>query len=651
MALLPISTTRVSDPLRNQRLQGQLNADQVALQRSFDQLSTGLRVMRVSDDPAAAGRAITLQRGISHAQQLSRNAGVTESFYAATESALANLGDSLIGARGATVEAAQNILSPQERDALAHTVSQAITAAVNSANTMFREHQLLGGHLQSGNALRIEGGGVVFSGTETIGQTHIGGGTPVAIGVSGTDALGLAGTIAGGPSLSAALDLATPLADVRQGRGVQGEIIRVSDGGNWVEVDLRAARSMGDVAQSLQSLSFSGRTLDVTVLPDGLSIAYADGLGGTLAIDDLPGGRMAKDLAIRNMAGQSPSPVIATDLAPRLTNHTPLSQLLGGAGLDAAAGIQIRQGDQTFVVDLSAAQNVGEVLVAINRSGADVQAEIDASGLGLAIRGLRSGVDYGIGENGGSVAGDLGIRTATDQTRLDQLNRGFGVFLSELGPDLIIQRTDGSVLELELEGAQTIADVLDLIGNHPDNQDAFQVVASLNAQGNGITLTAPDDSEPLIVRQGHSSNAAQVLGLVPRGQFEAVATSDGTVARLIGSDYSPAETGGTIDTLMRLEQAIRNGDIEELGRLQQRMDADRDKATIVRGKVGLWTQNLQQLRETAEDSVISLRSQLSEEIDADLATVISEISSRQTAQEASLRVIAQTSRLSLLDFL
>ena len=80
MPLLPIASSRVSEPLKNQRLLSQLNADQLAIQRQQDQLSTGKRVVRVSDDPAAAGRAIILQRGIGRVEQLSRNATATESF-------------------------------------------------------------------------------------------------------------------------------------------------------------------------------------------------------------------------------------------------------------------------------------------------------------------------------------------------------------------------------------------------------------------------------------------------------------------------------------------------------------------------------------------------------------------------------------------
>lgn len=651
MASLPISVSRVSDPLKNQRLLNQLNADQVALQRSFDQMSTGLRVSTVSDDPAAAGRAITLQRGISRSEQLSRNANVTRSFYTATDQALSTLGDLLIEARGVTVEAAQNLLTAEEREALALTIDQAVRTAVASANTVFRDHQLLGGHLKSQNALTFKDSYVVFQGNEAVGQTITSGYSPIAIGVSGTESFGLALPIVTSPSLQPAIYNETSLNDLRQGAGVSRGVIRLSDGGDWVELDLRNANSMGDVVEAIESVEFSGRTLDVTLTPDGMTIAFADGLGGTLVVDDLPGTKMAADLAIRNTSGLSPTPIVATKLSPRLTLTTPLNQLAGGVGIDVSDGIQIRQGSSSFTVDLSAAQSVGDVLVAINRSGADVRAEIDSTGQGILIRGLASGVDYSIGENGGSAATDLGIRSASGAVKLEELNDGLGITLSALGPDMIIERTDGGTLQFELEGVKTVGQVVDMINNHLGNQSPPRVTASLNNFGNGITLTSPANSQLLSVRAGNSSNAAVQLGLVPEGQNQALGTASAGTVSLVGKDYAPRHSGGAIDTLIRLAAAVRDGDPAVIERLQQQLDTDRETVNEVRGRVGLWTQDLDRMQEVADDTVIDLKAQLSLEVDADMAKVITDITARQTSQEASLKLIAESARLSLLDFL
>jgi len=267
------------------------------------------------------------------------------------------------------------------------------------------------------------------------------------------------------------------------------------------------------------------------------------------------------------------------------------------------------------------------------------------------VRGLASGAEYSIGENGGTVATDLGIRSATGTVRLADLNDGSGIKLSQSGPDLIIDRTDGGTLEIELEGVETVGQIIDMINNHASNQTAPQVTASLNRFGNGITLTSPADAQLLRVSSGTASDAAVALGLVPAGQTQVVGTSADGVDSLVGTDYLPRHPGGAIDTLIRLAAAVRDGNPAAIESLQQQIDAELETANGVRGRVGLWTQELDRMQEVADDTVIDLKAQLSEEVDADIAKVITDITARQTSQEASLKLIAESARLSLLDFL
>ena len=650
MAVLPIASSRVSEPLKNQRLLSQLNADQIAIQRDYDQLSTGKRVNRVSDDPAAAGRAIVLQRGIGRVEQLSRNAVTTESYYAATDDALKRVNDVLINARGAAVQGAQNILSADERNAIAITVRRAIDSAVAAGNSVFRDHQLLGGVLGAGDPLQQDDNGIVFRGTDAVANTQAGGGGLVPVGISGTAALGIAEKFFQGEPLAAGLDHSSRLIDLRAGQGVRPGLVRVSGGGNFVEVDLRTASSLGDIVDVLNAVKLNNRELEVTIQSDGITVGYKDGLPGTLAIDDAASDSLAAELAIINPTGIRPPPLVTNGLAPRVNESTLLSNLNGGLGLNVSAGLRIQRGSDSITVDLSSAQTVSDVLIAINRSGADVRAELDSTG-GIALRALRSGVDYSVGENGGTAATALGIRTETGATKLSELNRGRGVALDQFGPEFSIVRPDGVTLDFQLTGTESIDDVLNLIRNHPQNQDSLRIVPNLNAVGNGIGLIAPPGVGPITVRSGTVSNAAQLLGLVENGKTESLGTISGPFAVFNGTRFLPKEAGGTLDTLLRLETAIRDADIPEIGRLQQNLDNDLDKSSNARGRVGIWSQNIQQLKESADDQVVALKDALSTEIDADFATVISQLQQRQASLEASLKLIGQTAKLSLLDFL
>lgn len=651
MPALPISTVRTSSSLSTFRLISQLNADQVDLQKQFDQLSTGRRVQSFSDDPVAAGRALGLQRGINRGNQLLRNANSTAGFYAATDSALGRVDNALIEARATAVEAAQNVISDDQRAALATTIRETINSVFAAGNTLFRDHQMLGGILNPGDALHFEGNEIVYSGTNAVGRTELGAGFPTQINMAGNEALGIYSIVVEGEPLNAALDPNTRLVDMRRGEGVEAGVIRVSGGGDWIDIDLQGAATIGDVADVISSMELEGRQLSTTITDDGFRVEYADGLPGTLAIDDAEGSTMALDLGINNSGGVPTSPVIGDRLAPRVTPLTKIDDLDDGNGLDLSSGIRIAQGDQVFDINLDDAETLSDVLIAINRSDADVHAELNEAEGRILIRAGRSGVDYSIGENGGLAATNLGIRSATASTFLSDLGRGRGITTNPGATDLIVTRTDGVELEIDLDGASSIQDVIDLIETHPLNTGTKQVLVDLNDVGNGIQIKAPPDVGPLSIRQVGASDAGVRLGLIPPGTNENTGELLGAVDTIIGTDYALRDAGGAIDTLLRLEDAILDGDVLEIGRLQAKLNVDLDTASRSRGKVGVWSRNLDQLKTATEDSVIQMQSQLSEEVDADFAQVVSDLQQRQLAIEASMRLIGQTAQQTVLNYL
>lgn len=651
MPLLPVSTVRTSSALTTQRLLFQLNADQLAIQRQYDQLSTGRRVLRLSDDPAAAGRAIGLHRGIDRGEQLVRNSVSTSAFYQAADDALARVDSALIESRGVAVQAAQTTNSDDERAALASTIQQTINSVFAAGNSLFRDHQLLGGFLNSGTAFEYDEKEIVFRGNDAIGRTALGAGTPNAISVNGNESLGAFATFLEGDPLNAALDRDSRLIDLRAGKGVTPGVIRLSGGTNWQDLDLRSAATIGDVADLLSDVVIEGRQLAATLTNDGIRVEYADGLSGTLAVDDTAGSTMAEELAIINTDGLVAPPLIGDRLSPRVTPNTKISDLDSGGGLNLASGIQILQGSEVFNIDLDDAETLSDVMIAINRSGADVRAELNEAEGRIQLRSLRSGVDYSIGENGGIAARELGIRSATEETSLGDLGKGRGLVLNPSGPDLLIQRPDGITIDLDLNGAESIDDVINLIRNHPQNQDTLRVLVDLNDFGNGLQLKAPPGGNALTVQQVGLSDAGIRLGLIPPGTNTSSGSIVGSVDTIVGADYVPRDAGGALDTLLRLHTAVFEGDIPEIERLQARLDVDLDRASRTRGRVGVWSQNLDQLRDATETKVIQLQAQLSDEIDADLATVISDLSQRQIALEASMRIIGQTSQLTVLNFL
>ena len=652
MALLPMSTNRISTPLARQRQLAQLQSDQTAIQTRYDQLSSGHRVLRLGDDPSAASLAIRLTGAIDHTEQVVRNAQRTDGFQQAADNSLRQIADALAVAQGAAVEGAGSLISGGERQALAATIDETIRQLVTSGEQIFLNHRLTGGVLRSPGPLRLEGNAVVFDGNDATGRTHLGGTMSAALTPTAREALGLGEPFVRGVALSPELSRDVPISDLRGGLGIEPGLLRISDGRNAVDVDLTSAATFGDIIDQLADVTLGDRALNVTFTADAISLRYADGLGGTIAVADAAGGQTAEQLRIRSDGFRS-LPLVGDGLRPRVSITSPLDRLpaANDAGrLQIDGGLRITRDDSIVEVDLSEAKTVSDVLVAINRSEAGVRATLGTGGQ-IEVAGLHSGADFGIGELGGTVATQLGLRTASLNTPLADLDGGRGAAVIAGQPDLTITRPDGVELALEVDPEGTIADLIEAIEAHPSNQDSRRLRASLATVGNGLVLQAPGTTGPIRVSQPTGGRLGHQLGLIPEGQSEAAGTISSGAALFSGTDFNRRPAGGAIDDLIRLKEALRDGDSVAIGGLQDRLETHFNRAVTTRGRVGIANRNVREVMSAAQDQSVLLQDQKSHAIDADLATVISELTSRQASLEASLRFVGQTAQLTVLNFL
>ena len=306
-----------------------------------------------------------------------------------------------------------------------------------------------------------------------------------------------------------------------------------------------------------------------------------------------------------------------------------------GTSLDQASGMRIVSGGQTYVIDLSTAETMEDVLNAINTSGAGVLAQINAAGTGINVRARVSGRDFSIGENGGTTATQLGIRSISLTTPLSQLNHGRGVSQAT-GDDFTITRADGTSFAVDLGSALTVGDVLDLINNNAANLNpANQVTARLAAQGNGIELVDSSlGAGQIQVQATFGSNAAVELGLVASGQTAAT----GTGGVLTGSEINPQEVEGLFNTLLRLSSALESNNQQDIERAMGLLDLDFDRINFTRAEIGFRGRNLDALKSRIDDETNQIKGSLSQEIDTDYAAAISSLTARQAALEASLRL-------------
>ena len=652
MALLPLSTNRISAPLARERQLSQLQADQTAIQSRYDQLATGQRVLSLGDDPSAANLAIRLNGAIEHGQQVVRNAQRTDGYQKSADTALRQISDALIVAQGAAVEGAGSLSTPGEREALAATIDETIRQLVTSGEQIFLNHRLTGGVLNAPGPLRLEGDRVIYDGNDATGRAHLGGTMTAALTPTARDALGLGEPFISGRTLSPGLTRDVPLSELRGGAGIEPGLIRLSDGRETVDVDLTGAASFGDLVDGLRGVSIDGRQLDVQFDDDTLTLTYADGLGGTLAVADAAGGRTAGQLRIANDGFRS-LPLTGGGLSPRVATTSPISGLTTAAGtgpLQIDGGLRLTRDDEVIDIDLQNVQSVSDLLVAINRSEAGVRATLGTGGQ-IEIAGLHSGADYSIGELGGTVATQLGLRTTSAETALATLDHGRGASVLAGQPDLTITRPDGIVLELEVDPDGTIGDVLSAIAAHPNNQDARRLTASFSTVGNGLVLESPGGANPIVVSQPNGGRLGTQLGLIADGEASTAGVTSGGTATLDGANLQGRPAGGAIDDLIRLREALRDGDTVAIEPLQDRLEGHFDRAVKTRAHVGVSNRNVQEVIAATQDQSVLLQAQKSDAIDADLASVITELNARQASLEATMRFVGRTSQLTVLNYL
>jgi flagellar hook-associated protein 3 FlgL len=650
----PVPTTRSSGFIAQTRLLQQLNYDQVAIQRLQNQISTGRRISRPSEDAPAAQRGQTLQRLLELKAQAKTNAQTTQSYLDATDTALSNVAKLLSDVRGLAVEANSDTSTDANRQAIAEEVGRAFEQLLATANQNFRGRYLFGGSRANGPPFVQETAGVAYHGNEGSLDSFVDLAFPYSTNAHGQEVFGtFSAQVQGTVDLNPALTADTPLGSLNGGRGIVLGSLRIGDGTSETTIDLSSAATVGDVAALLEANPPTGRTITAQVTATGLTVDIDDAGGGNLTIREITGGTTAETLQILNDVGSGTAPIVGGDLNPTLRLTAPLADLQTALPLDLASGLQITNSGQTYTIDTSSAVTIEELLNAINDSPAHALAQIAPSGDRLIVRSLLSGQDFSIGENGGTTAAQLGIRSLTVDTPLTDLNFGRGV-ASIAGPDFTIHRKDGFDLAIDVSSAATIGDVIDLINNDAANLNpATRVVARLSLAGNGIELFDGNlaGTDPLSITRQFGSNAAWDLGLIPADLQTIAGTSSAAGDTLTGTDPNPLEVSGLFNSLQRLEESLTNFNRGDLERAVALLDEDYDRIVFARSEVGARNRTIDTIQAQLEDEEVLLQSNLSDEIDTDLPTAISALASRQAALQASLQLSAQIFSVSLLDFL
>jgi len=669
MAISSVNITRISHNLRAMTLLDQLRKNTLELFQQQQRLVTGNKFLAPSEDPAAAQRAIRLTELLEQQAQVLDNIRYADGFLSLTDSTIGEIGDLLIEARDIASESlnlAGDPLDEQQQaewESAAQLISSIIDALVNVGNRQFQDVYIFGGRRTTTAPFVQDLGGVLFEGDTGQLRSRVELLSEYPFGLTGEKLFGaLSSEVKGWRDLAPALTTSMRLRDLdgALNRGVRLGQIQIDDtsASGPVSVDLTTADRIGDVADLINdALATAGSTTTVSVGTSGLQITVQG--GESVTISDVGSGQTAIDLGIAGTFAPPAGPAgvfDGLDVNARLTLTTPLSALNDGAGINLAGGVQITNGDalsQPTVVEFTGATTIQDVLNALNGAGVGVLARINDAGTGIDVVSRVSGQELRIGENGGSAAEALGIRSFWRDTRLSELNGGEGVE-TVTGDDLRVYTTDNNVyFDVDLSSAQTIQDVIDLInaaaaaaglsvGAVPPND----FVADLTDTGNGIRLTDNvGGADTLRLEKLNLSPALDHLGLSGK-----VGSGAGPVT-LVSDDTHPVSPDGIFSQLIKLRDGLMAGDRSAVTQAGERIGELLTGVNRWQGVVGAQARGMSERLTRTEDAVNATRQMLSEVKDSDYTEAVTKFQQAQTALQASIMTGSQLMNLSLLEFL
>jgi flagellar hook-associated protein 3 FlgL len=569
----PLSIGRVSMQMQGALLLTTLQNSQVNLLKVQQQISTGDKLNLGSDDPGATLNIQSLKRQMSVNDNFSENLTFATGFLGQADSSLGNLNDLITQAKSIASSQVGSVVTSDERAAQAEVVSSLLDRALTLGNQRYQGLAIFGGQNGVDDPFNSVGGGYKYSGTTGEQGILTPSGTTLNYTINGDDAFGAVSSEGVGyKTLTPALTGGTLLSNVAgaKGNGVTPGTVGVTVGTTTVDVDLSSAATIGDVTRIINA-ALTGAGSDARVQRNGTSLEVVGDTTQDVSFSDVGQGHTAGDLGLSGFTTGAGTTVTGNSLSPRVTATTSLNALRNGAGIDTA-GITISNGANSATISVNPVGTVEDLLNAINNSGTNVRAEINAEGTGINVFNPLSGTELRIGENGGNTAEQLGIRSFNPTTKLADFNNGTGVtpIAGTLkGPTgaIVVTRTDGTQFNVTVDGIKTPAQLAAAINGATGNST---VTAALSTTGNGITLTdTTGGSQNLTVAAGANfvSNGSD-LGILKAGTGGTLSggnvtltTDDFRITRRDGTSFTVSLGGSPgVSTVQDVLDRINNAD-------------------------------------------------------------------------------------------
>src|SRR3954469_18564073 len=139
-------STRITNNMLSRSVLSDLNDIATKQAQTRRQMSSGKEVTKPSDDPYAAGRAISLRSELAGIKQHERNVEEARGWMTVTDTALSKITDFAQTARDLVVQGSTDTLPQTSRDAIADQIDPLIAGMKQEANATYDGRYVLGGN-------------------------------------------------------------------------------------------------------------------------------------------------------------------------------------------------------------------------------------------------------------------------------------------------------------------------------------------------------------------------------------------------------------------------------------------------------------------------------------------------------------------------
>jgi flagellar hook-associated protein 3 FlgL len=224
-----------------------------------EQISSGKRINRLSDDPFGAARAVDLKSFQTSLDQYKKNIDSALPFLNQTDSVLGDVDDILNRAREVAVAMANGAVSAQDRASAAAEVHQLLTRLVAVGNTKLENRYMFAGFVNGAAPFALAAGVVTYSGDAGEIFIQADSSTNVAINLPGDKLFQGVGVPGGTDLFDTLADLETALNanDVAGVNGITAQIGRLDRGLN------QALGFRAEIGARLETLNTASAGLEI----------------------------------------------------------------------------------------------------------------------------------------------------------------------------------------------------------------------------------------------------------------------------------------------------------------------------------------------------------------------------------------------------